>query len=92
MKDCDCVILCGGLGARLQSVVKDVPKVMAEVNGAPLLDLMIEHLKKQGAARIVLCTGYQAEAVENYYREHDFGMVIDFSREEEPLGTGGAVK
>ncbi|MCK5014392.1 MAG: nucleotidyltransferase family protein [Candidatus Omnitrophica bacterium] len=92
MKDCDCVILCGGLGARLQSVVKDVPKVMAEVNGAPFLDLIVGHLKGQGIERVVLCTGYKANFVENYYRDHDFGITIDFSRENEPLGTGGALR
>ncbi len=92
MNDCDCVILCGGLGTRLQSVTGDTPKVMAEVNGRPFLDLMIGHLKEEGIARIVLCTGYKAERIEDYYREHDQGVTIDFSRESEPLGTGGALK
>ncbi|HQP10203.1 MAG TPA: nucleotidyltransferase family protein [Candidatus Omnitrophota bacterium] len=90
--DCDCVILCGGLGTRLRTAVKDVPKVMAQVNGRPFLDLIIEHLKGQGVDRIVLCTGYQADLVESYYREHYFGLTIDFSRENQPLGTGGALK
>ena len=92
INDCDCVILCGGLGKRLRSVVDDVPKVMAQVNGRPFLDLVIEHLKAQNIERIVLCTGYKADLIENYYREHDFGLTLDFSRENEPLGTGGALK
>lgn len=90
--DCDCVILCGGLGKRLRGVVADVPKVMAAVNGRPFLDLVIEYLKGQNIKRIVLCTGYKADMLEDYYREHDFGLTIDFSREQEPLGTGGALK
>ena len=92
VNECDCVILCGGLGKRLRSVVDDVPKVMAQVEGRPFLDFIIEYLKGQGIQRIVLCTGYKADVIENYYRDHDFGIVIDFSREEESLGTGGAVK
>ena len=92
VNDHDGIILCGGLGTRLQSVTGDTPKVMAEVNGAPFLDLIIGHLKDQGIERIILCTGHKADLVENHYRDHDFGLTIDFSREEEPLGTGGALK
>ena len=92
INDCDCVILCGGLGTRLQGVVGNVPKVMAQMNGRPFLDLIIEHLKSQGLRRIILCAGHKADFIENYYRKHDFGLTIDFSRENEPLGTGGALK
>lgn len=92
MNDCDAVILCGGLGTRLRSVTGETPKVMAQVSGGPFLDLIIEHLKKEGVTRVVLGTGYKADTVEQYYREHDHGLTIDFSRENAPLGTGGAVK
>jgi len=92
VSECDCVILCGGLGKRLQSIVHDVPKVMAQVDGRPFLDLIIEFLKSQNIKRIVLCTGHKADLIENYYREQDFGLMIDFSTEHEPLGTGGALK
>lgn len=88
---CDSVILCGGKGRRLQGVVSDVPKVMAQVNGRPFLDLIIEYLKSQHIEHIVLCTGYKADMVEEYYRSNDFGLTIDFSRENDPLGTGGAL-
>ncbi|MBN1870601.1 MAG: nucleotidyltransferase family protein [Candidatus Omnitrophica bacterium] len=92
INDCDGAILCGGLGTRLRNVIGDTPKVMAEVNGHPFLDKIITHLKKEGIPRVVLCTGYKAGTVESYYREHNFGLTIDFSREHEPLGTGGALK
>jgi len=92
INECDCVILCGGLGKRLQNVVGDVPKVMAQVDGHPFLDFIIEFLKSQNIERIVLCTGYKASLVEQYYRDRDFGLTIDFSTEDEPLGTGGALK
>ena len=92
INECDCVILCGGLGKRLRDVVNDVPKVMAQVNGRPFLDLLVEYLKSQHIERIILCTGYKADMVEEYYRANDFGITIDFSMENEPLGTGGALK
>ncbi len=92
INDCDCVILCGGQGKRLQSVVSDVPKVMAQVDGRPFLDFVIEYLNSQNIARIILCTGYKADFIEQYYRANNFGITIDFSTEKEPLGTGGALK
>jgi len=92
MEGFDAVILCGGLGTRLRSVTGGVPKVMAEVGGKPFLDVIIQYLKQQGFQHIILCTGYQASAVEDYYKEHSDGLSIEFSREEEPLGTGGALK
>jgi len=90
--DCDAVILCGGKGERLQSEVSDAPKVMAIVDGQPFLDFVIDYLKGQGIARVVLCTGYKAEMVEEFYASNERQIEIVFSREEEPLGTGGAVR
>lgn len=88
----DAVILCGGLGTRLRSVAADIPKVMVDVGGRPFLDILIGHLKKHGIRKVVLCTGYKADAIEDYYRENTQGMMFEFSREAEPLGTGGALK
>jgi len=92
VSECDCIILCGGFGKRLQSIVEDVPKVMAQVDGHPFLDFIIKLLKSQNIERVVLCTGYKADVVENYCRQQDFGLIIEFSKEEKPLGTGGALK
>ncbi|MCA9406330.1 MAG: nucleotidyltransferase family protein [Candidatus Omnitrophica bacterium] len=91
LESIDIVILSGGLGTRLKEEIGDEQKVMAEINGRPFLDFHINWLKNQGAERIILCTGYKAGFVEDYYRKNDFGIVIDFSREEQPLGTGGAI-
>ena len=92
ISELDVILLCGGLGARLRSVTNELPKVMVEVEGEPFLNFIIRHLKSQGVERVILCTGYQAQVVENYYRKNDFEIVIDYSREETPLGTGGAIK
>lgn len=88
----DAVILCGGLGKRLQPVVSTTSKVMADVSGRPFLDILIAHLKKQGIRRVILCTGHKAEQVEDYYRKNSQGLTFEFSRESDPLGTGGALK
>ena len=88
----DAVILCGGLGKRLRTVSGETPKVMMDLEGDPFLNLIIKHLASQGINHIILCTGYKADEVERYYRQTDLGVVVDFSREDSPLGTGGAVK
>ena len=88
----DTVILCGGQGKRLQSVVFETSKVMADVSGRPFLDIVIAHLKKQGIRRVILCTGHMADQVEEYYRKNPQGLKFEFSRESDPLGTGGALE
>src|SRR3989338_4194162 len=84
----DAVILCGGQGKRLQSIVSATSKVMADVSGRPFLDIVIAHLKKQGIRRVILCTGYKADQIEDYYRKNSQGLTLEFSRESDPLGTG----
>ena len=92
MDKIDAVILCGGLGKRLRSVVGESQKTLAQVGDRPFLDVLIEDLKAQGLKRVILCTGFKAKDVEDYYRRHTHGLTIEFSSEEEPLGTGGALK
>ncbi|MGE0268885.1 MAG: nucleotidyltransferase family protein [Candidatus Omnitrophota bacterium] len=92
LENLDVVILCGGLGKRLRSIDPDTPKVMVQFEERPFLDIVMEKLYEQGFQRFVLCTGYKAQWIEDYYRKNDRDFVVDFSREEEPLGTGGAVK
>jgi len=92
LENVDAVVLCGGLGKRLRSVTGDNPKVMAAVEGRPFLDVLMEYLARQGFKRVILCTGYQADQIEAYYRQNTHGLRFEFSREEEPLGTGGAVR
>lgn len=87
----DVLILCGGLGTRLRTVIGEHQKVMADAGGRPFLDVILEDLIRQGVKRVVLCTGFDAESVENYYRRKSIGLEIVFSREKKPLGTGGAV-
>jgi D-glycero-alpha-D-manno-heptose 1-phosphate guanylyltransferase len=88
----DVVILAGGLGKRLKPKTGDAPKVLAAVNGIPFLDLLLKNLSSQGFKRVILCTGYKAEEIETHYQKTKLDLDIVFSREEAPLGTGGAFK
>lgn len=88
----DFIILCGGQGTRLRSVVGESQKVMASVDDEPFLDLLIKYIRAQGGKRVILATGYKAEDVEEHYQGLFQDIAIEFSREFEPLGTGGAVK
>ena len=89
---CDALILCGGLGTRLRALIGAKQKTVAEVNGRPFLFFIIEDLVRQGVRRIVLSTGYQAADLKTALGSHDFGAEIIPSEEEEPLGTGGAIR
>lgn len=86
------IVLAGGLGTRLRSVVQDLPKPMAPVNGKPFLHHVLSYLYKQGIEDVVLSVGYKADLIERYFGDSYLGMNIRYSREEEPLGTGGAIK
>ena len=85
----DVVLLCGGKGERLKSVLGDKPKVMADINGKPFLELLINNLKKIGFKRFILSVGYQREKIIDYFKDRE-GIV--FSPEETALGTGGGLK
>jgi D-glycero-alpha-D-manno-heptose 1-phosphate guanylyltransferase len=88
----EAIILAGGLGTRLRSVVADIPKCMAPVAGKPFLYYVIEQLKKQGVDKFIFSLGYKHEMIEAWVNEEYPLLFSQFSVEEEPLGTGGAVK
>jgi len=91
MRPVDVVILAGGLGTRVQSVLGERPKPMAMILGRPFLDLLIADLKHHGFSRFILCVGHRREQIIEHYRERgDAEYVI--SEEDRPLGTGGAVR
>jgi len=92
LSDVDIVILSGGLGTRLRSTIGESQKIMATVGEEPFFNIVLRYLKAQGFGRIILAIGYQADQVEQYYRKNNLGLNIEFSREETPLGTGGAIK
>jgi D-glycero-alpha-D-manno-heptose 1-phosphate guanylyltransferase len=87
------IVLVGGKGTRLASVVSEVPKPMAPIAGHPFLDYLIDYLKFEGICHLVLSVGYKADVIKNHYGSGEkFGLQIDYVDELEPLGTGGAAK
>lgn len=88
----EAIVLAGGLGTRLRSVVQDIPKPMAPVSGKPFLEYLIEHLESQGIKRVILSVGYKWEYIRNYFGNRFREVEILYSVEDFPLGTGGAIK
>ncbi|HET6244840.1 MAG: NTP transferase domain-containing protein [Bacteroidetes bacterium] len=88
----EAIILAGGLGTRLQSVVSDVPKPMAPVNGKPFLEYLVRYLLKFGIQKIIFSVGYKSEAIVEYFGTYFENITIVYAKEEEPLGTGGGLK
>ncbi len=88
------VILAGGLGTRLRSLVSDRPKPMAAIAAEkPFLEYQIEYLRDAGITDIILCVGYQWEKICDYFQGGEkWGLHLDYAVEETLLGTGGAVR
>jgi len=86
------IILAGGLGTRLRSAVPDLPKCLAPVAGRPFLFYVINYLRSQGINDFIFSLGYKHELITDYL-ERDFATLsYKTVIEEEPLGTGGAIR
>lgn len=88
----DVIILTGGMGTRLKSKIKDIPKTMASWNGVPFLERTINWLNKFEIQNVILAVGYKKEIIKNYFGNQYKNINIIYSEEETPLGTGGAIK
>ncbi len=88
------IILAGGLGTRLRSVVSEVPKCMAPVAGKPFLWYLLKYLTRYEINRVVLSVGYLREVIFKWIEEvkDEFPFEFDYAIEEEPLGTGGGIR
>ncbi len=86
----EAIILAGGLGTRLRNAVPELPKCMAPVNGKPFIWHVVDHLQKQGITNFLFALGYKSEAFDAFLSSVDINYKI--SIEDEPLGTGGAIK
>jgi len=92
LREITAAVLAGGMGTRLRAVVPGRQKVVAEINGRPFLLLLLEQLAAAGVRRAVLCTGHMAEQVETLLGPSYKNLRLSYSREESPLGTGGALR
>jgi D-glycero-alpha-D-manno-heptose 1-phosphate guanylyltransferase len=87
------VLLVGGMGTRLRSVVSSTPKPLASVGNLPFLELLVLQLRSQGIRRLVMCTGHLAQHIEKTFGDgRKWDVSIEYSRESQPLGTAGAMK
>jgi len=86
------IILAGGFGTRLQSVIKDVPKPMAPINGKPFLQYLLDYLCTQNITKIIFSVFYQHETIIKYFKNNYKGLLLEYVIDEKPLGTGGAIK
>jgi D-glycero-alpha-D-manno-heptose 1-phosphate guanylyltransferase len=84
-------ILAGGLGTRLRSVVSDVPKPLAPVDGKPFLLYLMEYWRGEGVDSFLLSIGYKYEKIVEAIGDTFLGAPVEYVIEEHPLGTGGAV-
>ncbi|MDZ7261204.1 MAG: nucleotidyltransferase family protein [candidate division KSB1 bacterium] len=86
-------ILVGGLGTRLKSLTNGLPKPMITVAGKPFLEHLVEKLRSEDVRDLVMCVGYGAQAIEDYFGDGSkWGVTIRYARESKLLGTAGAIK
>lgn len=88
----EAIILAGGLGTRLRSVVSDFPKCIAPVAGKPFINFVIDHFLHQGIEKFIFALGYKSDIIINYININFPNINAQYSIEQAPLGTGGAIK
>jgi D-glycero-alpha-D-manno-heptose 1-phosphate guanylyltransferase len=88
----EAIILAGGMGTRLKSVVPELPKCMAPINGKPFIGYVIQHLKQQGIKKFIFSLGYKHEYFINFLQSNLSAESYSIITEVEPLGTGGAIQ
>lgn len=92
-EDLPALLLVGGMGTRLRPVLSSKPKPLAPIGDVPFLQLLVLQLRSQGIRRLVMCTGFQTEHIEEELGDgRNWHVSIEYSREPRPLGTAGAIR
>jgi len=87
------LLLVGGMGTRLRSVLSDKPKPLAPIGDISFLELLVLQLRSQGFHQLVMCTGFQADQIKQEFADgRKWDVTVDYSQESRPLGTAGAIK
>lgn len=88
----EAIILAGGFGTRLNSLIKQIPKPMAPIKNRPFLEYIFDYLEIQKISKIILSVGYKAEIIRQYFGNTYNTISLRYCVEKSPLGTGGAIK
>jgi NDP-sugar pyrophosphorylase family protein len=88
----DAIVLCGGAGLRLKSLTGDSPKSLVDISGRPFLEILLRQLQLNGFQRVILALGYKGDVIQAYFGAAAFGLLLEYSVETSPLGTGGALR
>ncbi|MEU6170073.1 NDP-sugar synthase [Streptomyces tanashiensis] len=89
----EAILLVGGKGTRLRPLTVNTPKPMVPAAGVPFLTHQLARARAAGVEHIVLATSYLAEVFEPHFGDgSDLGLSLEYVTEEEPLGTGGAIR
>ena len=84
------VILAGGKGTRLKPYTIVFPKPLVPIDNKPILEIVIEQLKQSGITEIIMAVGHLSELIQTFFSNGGkYGLKIEYSREDEPLGTAG---
>ena len=86
------VVLAGGKGSRLAPYTKILPKPLMPIEDMPILEILLRQMKRAGIDEVVLTVGHLAELLHAFFKDgHQFGIHIDYSYENKPLGTAGPI-
>ncbi|MGP8251976.1 MAG: nucleotidyltransferase family protein [Terracidiphilus sp.] len=88
----EAIILAGGFGTRLQSRLNGIPKPMVQVAGRPFLEILVDRLVDSGFDRVILSVGHLANVIQDHFGSAWRGIPVEYVVEDEPLGTGGAIR
>jgi D-glycero-alpha-D-manno-heptose 1-phosphate guanylyltransferase len=88
----EAIVLAGGLGTRLASRLEGTPKAMAPVAGRPFLEILLKQLESAGCGRVLLSVGHLRGVIQDHFGPAFEGLALEYVVEEEPLGTGGAMR
>jgi D-glycero-alpha-D-manno-heptose 1-phosphate guanylyltransferase len=92
MQPKEAIILAGGLGTRLKSVIEEIPKPMAQIGERPFLEYLLKHLQSFGIEHVILSVGYNWKIISDHFGTEFGPMEISYAVEKEPMGTGGGIR
>jgi len=85
------IIVAGGKGKRIESIIPDTPKLLLPLNKKLLVDYLIGYLKNYGCKDIIISTGHLGDKIKDHFEKNNYGIRVNISQENEPLGTAGAL-